>query len=151
MDSHIKLRGHHVSRLGAYYNCLYQYNPKKPTLPNGYREHFNLPKRDKVGEKRPNTFHLDWEIVTNPDIYIEIVDGLDTQCLGNDFYLPCLKEKDKTKCINQSLKEDDDACLNEYGLRVGQILKSGELIKIVADYKENTGLDCPRERVNADI
>jgi hypothetical protein len=137
MDSSVKLRGHHISRLGAYYNAIYLFNNSRPTLPKGYRAYHGLSKRGK----RPFVFDLDWILASDPSIAIEIVHGLDSQCLGNAKYLPCPNKEDS--CTNMM---DDNDCLNEYGLTVGQTIKSGDLIKILAGYKKKTGYDCPRSK-----
>jgi len=122
---------------------MYSAGQKRPRLPNGYRAIYGMPKR---GGKRPYLFDLDWIIITNPDLKVEIVQGLDTQCLGDDKYLPCLKRESIDNCKDEM---DDAFCLKEYRLTVGQIVRSKDLIQILADYKLRTGYDCPREKQDA--
>ncbi len=141
MKGIITLRGHHISTLAVYYLNLYESSKgKKPRALKGYRDYFNLPKRGKSPYIANRLF---WDIIQKPELEIQLTDDLDILCLGDQNHLPCLKRTPEDNC-----ERDDEGIdkrhLGEYNLKVGQIVRSKELLEVITTYYNRWGFLSPR-------
>lgn len=148
----IKLRGHHIAeifsacyinvgRTHSLYDLISNYlggffKRKKKTEDNLHEKS----KYDKLSVEKMVCY-----LMANPEQKVEIVKGLDSWCLGLEGVCSkCLFRNDD--CIDD--EGEDDLCLREYGLKVGEFYTAKELTSIARTYFEKTGYDSPRTNPN---
>lgn len=130
----IKLRGHHLSLFANNYwnNLENKENLGRPLIGFFY------------GKEMMDTLDNTWELLrTEQETQVKIVEGLDSICEN------C--EQLDHSCISKEGEEikEDVFTLKEYGLEVGRIYTSIELIQKITDYLQKTGYKTPRERFNS--
>jgi hypothetical protein len=130
MKSKIMLRGHHLASFAEY--TFKENRGLRARVSHDYSEEFY--------EHLRNVFD---DIADNPQREIEIVKGIeyDAFCSSSD---PVCPKKNDIFCVNVP---EDGYCLTEYGLEVGDVISSEELLKIIKEYQEQTDFSSPKEKL----
>lgn len=144
----IKLRGHHIAnifsacctnagRTTSLFNNISNYlgglfKGKKKTEDG-------LPEKSKYD--KASVEKMAFYLMANPEQKIEIVKGLDSWCLGLEGLCSKCPFRNN-ECIDDG--GEDDLCLREYGLKVGEFYTATQLTSIARAYFEKTGYDSPR-------
>lgn len=160
----LKLRGHHIGVFAINYFGDDFYEPKQHKLVStedkdicGIRElerkiEKDIKKRkdtqrlseekdfiDLYGKEMKNNIDTLWyTLKTQPDIEVEIVEGLDSICMAD-----CPRRN--ASCANIEPDGEDTYILEQYELEAGQVYTAGEIMQRIKDFTLKTRLISPRE------
>ncbi len=118
MDT-IQLRGHHIRELVRYYDTVLKALRGEVDPQNLEFNRFVY--TDQFSKRVGRIFSK----IAFENIPVEIVDGLDAICLSGCPYLPTNRE---TLCLSEDLARQDKEELQKYGLEVGKIYMSQDLM-----------------------
>lgn len=139
-DGTSELRGHHVSNIGEFYFILHRHNPEaKLDVPKEYKPPLLCPwvKKPLFGQEVYRA------VILGGGLTIKVTNTSDVICAGGKNHLSCKK---KTPDCENDLRGSDNYCLDEYGLSVGEVVTSGEIMRRIVEYRERTGVVSPRSR-----
>ena len=144
----LELRGHHIGWFADDYFGIDFYDEDSQKKPVTKR---TTPIDSRYGIEFEKYLTYIHELIReNPKMTIEVVDGYDSICKvkirNNGFpshdQCPLLEDR----CIAEELNEDE-IVKQEYNLRVGQLMTANEMIDLITDYANKTGLRSPRDQI----
>ena len=162
MVEKIRLRGHHIDSIAKklfnrnmaqrFTNSSISYIENSPidsnlnNLLKSYDSDVKVESRPTLGiytDQTEDDIHDIYDkILTNPDLQIEIVEGIDSICESCN-NRPGSNERRISKPFYDIANDDDKISLEEFGLELGRTYLASEIIELIKTYQERTDMISP--------